>query len=197
MTLPHIIAIWCLHLSVFTAGTAGPPHATRRGAGRSTSRSCRLRVPRFDFAGTPANIAAASASSAAFVTVTDGLPARDFLPVPRHARQEVILWPWHLGHNVLCGICSLPSFQSRPIRITEIVVSSSFYRRWPNSPVCRPSLIHLSVLAAIHPPTTRRQGNETPSFSMTANSRAPTFGAVDIGFQSTKNYLSLASFALI
>jgi hypothetical protein len=24
----------------------------------------------------------------------------DFLPVPPHARQEVVLWPWHLGHNV-------------------------------------------------------------------------------------------------
>ena len=22
------------------------------------------------------------------------------LHVPRHARQEVVRWPWHLGHNV-------------------------------------------------------------------------------------------------
>jgi hypothetical protein len=33
----------------------------------------------------------------------------DFLPVPRHAGQEVVLWPWHLGHNVLFGIARLPS----------------------------------------------------------------------------------------
>jgi hypothetical protein len=24
----------------------------------------------------------------------------NFLPVPLHARHEVVLWPWHLGHNV-------------------------------------------------------------------------------------------------
>ena len=24
----------------------------------------------------------------------------DFSPVPRHARQKAVLWPWHLGHNV-------------------------------------------------------------------------------------------------
>jgi O-antigen ligase len=32
------------------------------------------------------------------------MPTRDFLPVPRHATQEVVLWPWHLGHNVFVGI---------------------------------------------------------------------------------------------
>ena len=31
-----------------------------------------------------------------------------FLPVQLHARHEVVLWPWHLGHTVF-GICSLPS----------------------------------------------------------------------------------------
>lgn len=49
------------------------------------------------------------------------------------------------------------------------------------------TLIHLLVSAAIHPPTTRRHGNATvcgPSFSMTANSRSPAYGAVAIGFQS-------------
>src|SRR5215475_6923059 len=30
-----------------------------------------------------------------------------FLLVPRRAKQEVVLWPWHFGHNVFCGICSL------------------------------------------------------------------------------------------
>ena len=58
------------------------------------------------------------------------------------------------------------------------------------------TLIHLLVSAAIHPPTTRRQGNATvwaPSFSMTANSRSPAYGAVDIGFQfTTKPNLPLA-----
>jgi hypothetical protein len=49
------------------------------------------------------------------------------------------------------------------------------------------TLIHLLVSDAIHPPTTRRHGNATvcgPSFSMTANSRSPEYGAVAIGFQS-------------
>lgn len=49
------------------------------------------------------------------------------------------------------------------------------------------TLIHLLFSAAIHPPTTRRQGKATvwrPSFSITANSRSPTYGAVAIGFQS-------------
>jgi hypothetical protein len=32
------------------------------------------------------------------------MPTRDFLPVPRHATQEVVLWPWHLGHKVFVGI---------------------------------------------------------------------------------------------
>jgi hypothetical protein len=32
------------------------------------------------------------------------MPTRDFLPVARHATQEVVLWPWHLGHNVFVGI---------------------------------------------------------------------------------------------
>ena len=31
----------------------------------------------------------------------------EFLLVPRHATQEVVLWPWHFGYNVFCGICSL------------------------------------------------------------------------------------------
>jgi|SRR6516165_1019741 len=38
-----------------------------------------------------------------------GIPTMDLLPVPRHARQEVVLWPWHLGHNVLFGIARFPS----------------------------------------------------------------------------------------
>ncbi len=43
-----------------------------------------------------------------------GMPKRDFLPVPRHATQEVVLWPWHLGHKVFVGIsppCVLSSLQ--------------------------------------------------------------------------------------
>src|SRR5271170_577916 len=28
----------------------------------------------------------------------------DFLPVPSHARQWVVRWPWQLGHNVLSGM---------------------------------------------------------------------------------------------
>ena len=35
----------------------------------------------------------------------------DFLPVPSHPRQEVALWPWHFGHNILWGIVLLPRFQ--------------------------------------------------------------------------------------
>ena len=33
----------------------------------------------------------------------------NFLPVPLHARQEVVLWPWHLGHNVFGIARALPS----------------------------------------------------------------------------------------
>src|SRR5262249_57101695 len=39
----------------------------------------------------------------------------DFLPVPRHAGQEVVLWPWHLGHNVLSGIARLPSLEAHSV----------------------------------------------------------------------------------
>jgi hypothetical protein len=35
----------------------------------------------------------------------------DFLPVPSHPRQEVVLWPWHFGHNTLWGIVLLQPFQ--------------------------------------------------------------------------------------
>jgi hypothetical protein len=30
----------------------------------------------------------------------------DFLPLPLHAGQEVVLWPWHFGHNNFWGIVS-------------------------------------------------------------------------------------------
>ena len=43
----------------------------------------------------------------------------------------------------------------------DCICLSSFYRRWPHPPVCRPHLFHLLVSAAIHPPTRRRQGNAT------------------------------------
>jgi hypothetical protein len=61
------------------------------------------------------------------------------------------------------------------------------------------TLIHLLVLAAIHPPTTRRQGNATvcgPSFSMTANSSSPVYGAVDIGFQSIQKLSAITQSTL-
>jgi len=32
------------------------------------------------------------------------LPAMDRLPVPRQTLQDVVLWPWHLGHKNLFGI---------------------------------------------------------------------------------------------
>jgi hypothetical protein len=35
----------------------------------------------------------------------------DFLPLPVHAGQEVVLWPWHFGHNTFWGIVLLPRFQ--------------------------------------------------------------------------------------
>ena len=35
----------------------------------------------------------------------------DVLPVPEHAGQEVVLWPWHFGHNNFWGIVILPRFQ--------------------------------------------------------------------------------------
>jgi hypothetical protein len=45
-----------------------------------------------------------------------------FLLVPRRAKQEVVLWPWHFGHNVFCGIYSLSrsfaSPQSPAVRLS-------------------------------------------------------------------------------
>jgi hypothetical protein len=35
----------------------------------------------------------------------------DFLPVPLHPMQEVVRWPWHLGHNVFVGIFHPSRFQ--------------------------------------------------------------------------------------
>ena len=35
----------------------------------------------------------------------------DVLPVPEHAGQEVVLWPWHFGHNNFRGTVLLPRFQ--------------------------------------------------------------------------------------
>src|SRR6516164_10878181 len=36
------------------------------------------------------------------------MPAIDRLPLPLQRAQQVILWPWHLGHKNLLGISSLP-----------------------------------------------------------------------------------------
>ncbi len=36
------------------------------------------------------------------------IPTIDFLPVPRHETQDVVLCPWHLGHKILFGMAALP-----------------------------------------------------------------------------------------
>jgi hypothetical protein len=33
-------------------------------------------------------------------------PTIDRLPVPRQARQALVLWPWHFGHKTLFGIAA-------------------------------------------------------------------------------------------
>ena len=58
---------------------------------------------RFDFAPATTNVAAAAASSAALYSYRLGY-LRLIL-----CRCEVVLWPWHFGHNVICGICSTPN----------------------------------------------------------------------------------------
>jgi hypothetical protein len=49
------------------------------------------------------------------------MPAIDRLPLPPQLLQQVILWPWHLGHKNLLGISSLP-FSMGP----EIAATDSF-----------------------------------------------------------------------
>ena len=50
------------------------------------------------------------------------IPTMEFLLVPRRAKQEVV-WPWHFGDNVFCGICSLSrsfaSPQSPAVRLSR------------------------------------------------------------------------------
>jgi hypothetical protein len=83
------------------------PELGRRAAANLLTRdSCRagLLLWWFDFARAATNVTAALASPVAFLQMPIVMPTRDFLPVPRHATQEVVLWPWHLGHNVFVGI---------------------------------------------------------------------------------------------
>ena len=32
------------------------------------------------------------------------MPTTDLVPEPTQAGQEVVLWPWHLGHKIFVGI---------------------------------------------------------------------------------------------
>jgi hypothetical protein len=57
-------------------------------------------------------------------------PTMDFLPVPRHARQEVVLWPWHLGHNVLFGIARLLTWRQHPQNDGRKSPSLSWHPSW-------------------------------------------------------------------
>jgi hypothetical protein len=43
-----------------------------------------------------------------------GIPTIDFLPLPRQTLQEIVLWPWQLGHKTLVGI-GLPPKQFAPM----------------------------------------------------------------------------------
>ena len=65
---------------------------------------------------------------------------------------------------------------------------SFLYRRWPHPPVRRP---YLDPLVGLGTRSIRQQRDDKetqqhgPVFLMTANSKSPTYGALDIGFQST------------
>jgi hypothetical protein len=39
------------------------------------------------------------------------MPAKAVLPEPLHAEHTTVLWPWHLGHNVLVGIARPSRFE--------------------------------------------------------------------------------------
>ena len=84
----------------------------------------------------------------------------------------------HLGDVIGCVS------HSRLHRDIKDLCLSSFYGRWPHSPVRRPYLDPFVGFGCVplDPPTTRRQANVTeqlrPSLSMTATSRSAVYGAV-------------------
>jgi hypothetical protein len=53
------------------------------------------------------------------------MPAIDRLPLPPQLLQQVILWPWHLGHKNLLGISSLPFSMGPEIAATDSFLSPS------------------------------------------------------------------------
>lgn len=50
------------------------------------------------------------------------MPTMDFLPVPLHAGQEVVLWPWHFEHNNFWGILYLPRFRLTAVAAHGVIV---------------------------------------------------------------------------